>query len=270
MAVGQGLVGGLVEPAGDAVCLRVEQNAAPTVRPAGVADRNKERGGEPVSGRHLDPENRRVAAEAHRPDAKTVCDSGALLLQSGKRFVWVCIADNAQKLLFRDFQSGCPVASDTDTDIAGRAAFALRLPDSMKYRQLDALYIAPCFFAEFGHIHGQAVLRTDILAAATLQHQTDIDSVFSPCLVMEDGCAGTQVITRVLARDRVHGVLPEVADSGGLGDRRFRGLLEGERVIADRMMNIEFDHSGILTDRRGLLRRCVYITVDGIECEQRP
>ena len=99
------------------------------------------------------------------------------------------------------------IAADTDPDVARRAALALRLPDRIEHHKLHALQIAARLLPDLFELKRQAVLRPDILAAAALEHQAHVHSVFAPRLEVELRRPRPEVVARVLARDRVHGVL---------------------------------------------------------------
>ena len=45
-------------------------------------------------------------------------------------------------------------------------------------------------------------------------------------------------------------------------------FLEGDRVVADRVVDVELDHAGILADRRGLFGGDANVAIDGVERKQ--
>jgi hypothetical protein len=125
---------------------------------------------------------------------------------------------------------------------------ALRVP----HRVQDALAHAldrTVRAAEMRQLRRQRVLRVHVLAAAALEHELDLDLVVVlPLLEVHDGRAGTEVVARVLARQRVHRVGPQLAAPGRFRNRLADLLLHHDLVGPDRRLDLEGRHAGVLAD----------------------
>jgi len=70
----------------------------------------------------------------------------------------------------------------------------------------------------------------------------------SPLLEVQDRSAGAQVVARVLAGDRIHGVRPQLAALRRFRDRGLDLPLHPDLVGTDRHLDLERRHAGVLAD----------------------
>src|ERR1043166_2947486 len=87
-----------VQPLG-CVALEIEVHAAPAVRPAHVRNRHEERRRQAIELADLARQQRRLAAEAHRPDARLVGLLHDALLERGELRIVVRVVEEPQELL---------------------------------------------------------------------------------------------------------------------------------------------------------------------------
>src|SRR5690606_19705458 len=133
-------------------------------------------------------------------------------------------------------------------DGARAAALALGLPDGVD----DALAHAldrPVGTPEAGKLCWQRVLDVHVLAAAALENEAHLDLVLLPLLEVQDRRAGPEVVAGVLTRQGVDRVGPELAAPGCLGNRLPDLFLHPDLVRADRRLDLEGRHAGVLADR---------------------
>src|ERR1043165_2787405 len=240
--------------------LQVEIHAAAAVRPAHVRDRHEERRRQPIELADLARQERRVAAEAHRTDARLVRFLDDALLERGELRVLVRVVEEAQELFFREAISAAAVTADADAEDAGAAALSLRVQHAVEDGVLDALEIA---VAEVGG--RERVLRVHVLAATALEHQLHLDVRLAPLVEVKRRRARPGVVAGVPAGDAVDAVLPQES----LLRRRAHGLggdlLELDLVVAGRRVDVEEDGSGVLAERQRVVARQADVAADDVQ-----
>ena len=97
----------------------------------------------------------------------------------GQPRVRIHVVERPEELLFGVQVAGRPIAADADTDGAGAASLALRLPDRVKDALAHAFEraIGAAEMREFG---GQRVLDVHVLAAAAFEHAASLRSRHAP------------------------------------------------------------------------------------------
>ena len=177
--VHHGARGIAVQPLPDGAARRVDDNAQAPERPAVVGHRHEEARREPVDRPDLAPDERHVAAKAHRPDAELVHRAHDRGFELGKLRIRVHIVERAEQLLLGERVAAGPVAADAHADGARRAALALRRPDGVQDALAHALERA-VGAPEVRQLHRHGVLRVAVLTAAALEEQPHLDLVPRP------------------------------------------------------------------------------------------
>src|SRR5664279_2885197 len=109
------------------VSAEVELSAAPAICPAHVRDRDEERCRKAIECADLACEECRLAAEAHRPDARLIRFVNDALFDLGEHGIGIGVVEQAEKLLLRKAVACAAVAADADAEDAWSAALALSL-----------------------------------------------------------------------------------------------------------------------------------------------
>src|SRR5262249_53262172 len=160
---------------------------------------------------------RDLSAEPHRPDLEVVDRRHDRRLELGEPRIRIDVVERAEQLLLRVRVARRAVAADADADRARRAPFALGVPDGVQDAFPDAVEIA-IGAAEMRELYRQRVLRVGVLAAAALQDEPDLYDVAIPLIEVHDRRAGPEVVARVLSRDRIDRVRPQLAAARRFGD----------------------------------------------------
>src|SRR6202022_3229180 len=84
-------------------------------------------------------EKGRVAAEAHRPDARLIRFVDDALLEPGEERIFVRVVEQSEQLRFRVLVAGRAIATHADAEDSGAAALSLGLENGIEDRVLDAL-----------------------------------------------------------------------------------------------------------------------------------
>src|SRR5947207_15981112 len=92
------------------------------------------------------------------------------------------------------------------------------------------------------------ILRVGVLAAAAFQNQFDFDAVALPLIEVDDWRARTEVVAGVLSGDRVHGIGPQLAAAGVLGDGLANPPGHPDLVCYDPRADSKRRHAGVLAD----------------------
>src|SRR5690606_30256883 len=151
-----------------------------------------------------------------------------------------------QLLLGFDVAAGA-IPADGDADGARTTPLALRLPDGVEdalAHALEGSIRAP----ESGKLRRQRVLDVHVLAAAALEDEAHLELVLLPVLEVQDRRAGPEVVAGVLARQGVHRIGAELAATRGLRHRLPNLLLHPDLVGANRRLDLEGRHAGVLAD----------------------
>src|SRR5688572_9982965 len=122
-----------------------ERCALAAIRPAHVADADKEGGGKAIGGADFYAEQRRFSAEAHGPNAEFVGGAEDIALKFGQFLGGIGVVESAEELLFREFVASGAIAANADAEDAGAAAFALGLEDGIKNDFSAAVEVAVSF-----------------------------------------------------------------------------------------------------------------------------
>jgi hypothetical protein len=141
----------------------------------------------------------------------------------------------------------CAIAADADADRARAAAFALRVPHGVKNALLHAVERA-IRAPEVRQLDRQRVLRVGVLAAAAFENELDLDVGPLPLIEVDDRRARAEVVAGVLARDRVHGIRPQLAAFCGFFHGFLNLLAHPDLIRADRDVHFERRHAGVLAD----------------------
>ena len=247
-----------IEPLADGAGRTVEHHAETAERPAVVGHRNEEAGGQPVEDADLAADQRHLAAEAHRAHAKRVHRPHDVGFEPGQPLVAVHIVERAKQLLLGFDVAAGAIAADADANRARPTPLALRLPDRVQQALADAVHRA-IGASEVRQFHRQRVLHVHVLAAAALQNQLHLDRVALPLFEVQDRRAGAEVVAGVLAGQGIHGVRPQLAEARGFSYRGLDLLLHPDLVGADRRLDLESRHAGVLAD--GALALCRLVDV---------
>ncbi len=253
-----------IEPLRDRAALRVERHAEAAKRPAVVRHRHEEARRQAVQRADLAADQRHAAAEPHRADAEHVDRPHDLGFELRQPRIGIHIVDRPEQLFLRVHVTRGAVAADADADRAGRAALPLRLPDGVQ----DALahaFECPIGAAKMRQLGRHRILRVHVLAAAALENQLHLDVVALPLLEVDDRRARPEVVAAVLAGERIDGVRPQLAAPGRFGHRVLDLLLDPDLVHADRGLDLEGRHAGVLADRAFALGRLVDVLADDRE-----
>ena len=81
------------------------------------------------------------------------------------------------------------------------------------------------------------------------KQQLHLDVVALPLLEVQHGRAGAEVVAAVFAGERVDGIRPKLAAPSGFRDRFFDLRLEPDLISADRRLDLEGRHAGVLANR---------------------
>ena len=169
-------------------------------------------------------------------------------LQPAQPLIRIHVVERAKQLLLGVHVPRRAIAADADADRARAAPFALRLPHGVQDALADSLERS-IGAAEMIELRRQRVLRVGVLAAAALEDQLDLDGRFFPLIEMDDRRARPEVVAGVLAGNRIDGVRPELAAPRGFGDRLTDLLPHPDLIGADRHLDLERRHAGVLADR---------------------
>ena len=250
-----------IEPLRDRAGPRVQRDAEAAEGPAVVGDGNEEARRQPVERADLAADQRRLAAEPHRPDRQLVGRVHDRVLDLREPRIRVRVVERAEQLLLRMEVARRAVAADADADGAGAASLALRLPHGVEdalAHAVEGAVGAP----EVIELRGQRVLRVGVLAAASLQDQLHLDGVLLPLLEVHDRRPRAEVVARVLTRDRIDRVGPQLAAFGRFRDRGAHLLFHPDLVDADRHLDLEGRHAGVLANGPLAARRLVDVLGD--------
>ena len=174
------------------------RHSLPAECPAVVGYGDEEAGGDPVDGTDLASQQCHVAAEAHGADAQLIGGFHDVIFQLGQLGVGVDIIHGAEQLLFGQPVARRPIAADAYADKAGAASLSLGLVDAVQNALSDAVQVPACPAQPF-QFAGEAVLDVLVFTSPSLEDQTDFDFVFFPLLIMDDGCARSQVVSGVFS-----------------------------------------------------------------------
>jgi hypothetical protein len=242
------------------VALQVERCSATPERPAHVCDRDEERRRQAIELADLAREQRGLAAEPHRSDARLIRFLDDARFERSQLGIGIRIVHRAQELFLRFAVSRAAIAADADAEDAGTAALALRVDDAIEDRVLDAAQIAT---AEVGM--RERILRVHVLAAAALQHQLHFNVRLAPLMEVKDRRARPRVVAGVPAGHAVDAVLPQIPFLRRCSYRLGRRFFERELVISNRRVHIEEDRARVLTERQRAVARKDDVAPDDIE-----
>ena len=79
---------------------------------------------------------------------------------------------------------------------------------------------------------------------------------------MDDRRAGPEVVAGVVAGQRVHGIGSQLAAFRGLRNRLTNLFLQDDLIDADRRLDLEGRHAGVLTDRAFAVSRQIDVLRD--------
>ena len=232
-----------------------------TVGPAHVADADKEGCGQAVRRADLHPQQRRLAAEAHGPDAQFVRRLEDVLFQVVQHGIRVAVFDRAEELLLAEFVARGAVTADAHAEDARAAALALRLQHGIE----DDLAAAIQITIGLQLLVRQGVLRAHVLATATLEHEGDFDLAGTMLVKMDGRRTGPHVCAIILAGDGVHRVLAEITLLRGRRHGLPGRFLKRDLVETDGAIYVKDDAAGILADGLGFLFRQLDVLLDDLE-----
>ncbi len=157
------------------------------------------------------------------------------------------------------------VAADTDAERARRASLSLRLPDRVQQAFAHAFQIA-VGAAQVIERAGYGILNVLVFAAAAFEDQFDFDFVLLPLLEVDHRGVVAQVVAAILARQGIDGIGPQLAEPRRFRDGLEDGSLDSDLVHANRRVDVERRHAGVLADGTFILLRHIDIGKDDIEC----
>src|SRR5262245_53143959 len=228
-------------------------------RPALVVHRNGVQGHVRVGVLDVALEHGDVAAEAHRADPRLVEELVQLVLELRDERVGVPRADRPRDRLLREVHRVVGRAADADPDDPRRAGLPAGADDRLEHELLDpGDPVGGHEHLEEGHVLGAGSLRAALhVEPVPVRHEVPVD----------DRDPEADVRSRVLARERVHGVGPQRV----LDRRALRARLE-RRVDAGRMQREVLADAAVvdgdprvLADEVLLLVRDLDVAVDRLE-----
>src|SRR6266567_2146460 len=227
----------------------VQRHALPAIRPALVADADETGGWQTIDRADSHAEQSRPATKAHRADAQFVGRFQNVLFQRLQFRDRVVIVQEPQKLALGKFVTRGAIAADADAEDAGAAAFSLRLEHGVEDHFAVAIQVAVCFQL----LIRQRILCADVFAATAFQNQARVEFVRAALVKMERWRARTDIRAVVDAAERVHRVLAQVTEFGGLLHRHTGRVLKGDLVHAHRSVHVKQNAAGVLANRLRLL-----------------
>ncbi len=160
----------LVEPFLN-VAVDIQNHSAAPVCPAHIRDRHEKRRRQAIELADFAAPDGEFPGKTHRTDIERVGFLHNAGFEQCELRVGIRVVDVPQELALRELVTRSAVAADRDADESRTAPFALGLPNGVENTGADAfkITVGPLPL----DLHRQAVLRTHVLAAATLQDEPD-------------------------------------------------------------------------------------------------